>query len=49
MMHQKALLFNDEEVAQKVMNLNYCPSNGIHDRKWDQQMKDIKQLGRAVS
>jgi len=49
MMHQKALLFNDNNVADLVLNLSYTPSNGIPDKKWDQQMKDIKQLGRKVT
>jgi hypothetical protein len=48
MMHQKALLFNDQEIAQQVMNLNYLPTNNKPDQRWDKQMREVKELGRKV-
>lgn len=49
MMHKKALLFNDEDVAHTVIQLDYVPKNNEPDAKWDAQMKEIKALGRIVN
>jgi len=48
MMYQKALLFNDKDIAEQVLAKSYIPKDKVPDKKWDQQMKDIKMLGRSV-
>eukprot|EP01125_Pyxidicula_operculata_P014309 TRINITY_DN4762_c0_g2_i2.p1 TRINITY_DN4762_c0_g2~~TRINITY_DN4762_c0_g2_i2.p1 ORF type:complete len:147 (-),score=32.71 TRINITY_DN4762_c0_g2_i2:18-458(-) len=51
MMHKKALLFKDVEVAEKIMKLTYHPdpvSKSDWD-KWTKAMRLVKNLGREVA